>query len=112
MTGLTAAARQVESPNCDDRPAGTVVDLVVVHGISQWALADYARLIGQVFDPTMAVVFTLKLLLFAITVGLAPTSVALEGGPADPVVRQMRVMARLLAMLILIEAALLILPRL
>src|SRR5262245_54077046 len=34
MTGLTAAARQVASPNCDDRPAGTVVDLVVVHGIS------------------------------------------------------------------------------
>jgi len=33
-TGLTAAARQVESPNCDDRPPGTVVDLVVVHGIS------------------------------------------------------------------------------
>lgn len=88
------------------------VAYLVVHGISQWALADYARLIGQVFDPTMAVVFTLKLLLFAITVGLAPTSVALEGGPADPVVRQMRVMARLLAMLILIEAALLILPRL
>jgi AmpD protein len=33
-TGLTAAARQVESPNCDDRPPGTVADLVVVHGIS------------------------------------------------------------------------------
>jgi AmpD protein len=33
-TGLLAGARQVESPNCDDRPPGTVVDLVVVHGIS------------------------------------------------------------------------------
>ncbi len=33
-TGLLTGARQVESPNCDDRPAGTVVDLVVVHGIS------------------------------------------------------------------------------
>ena len=33
-TGLAAAARQVESPNCDDRPVGIVVDLVVVHGIS------------------------------------------------------------------------------
>lgn len=33
-TGLLAGARQVESPNCDDRPSGTVVDLVVVHGIS------------------------------------------------------------------------------
>ena len=33
-TGLLAEARQVQSPNCDDRPPGTVVDLVVVHGIS------------------------------------------------------------------------------
>ena len=33
-TGLLAGARQVQSPNCDERPAGTVVDLVVVHGIS------------------------------------------------------------------------------
>lgn len=27
-------ARQVVSPNCDDRPPGTVIDLIVVHGIS------------------------------------------------------------------------------
>ncbi|HYQ72808.1 MAG TPA: 1,6-anhydro-N-acetylmuramyl-L-alanine amidase AmpD, partial [Gammaproteobacteria bacterium] len=27
-------ARQVPSPNCDDRPAGSEVSLVVVHGIS------------------------------------------------------------------------------
>jgi AmpD protein len=33
-TGLVIGARQVQSPNCDDRPPGTVVDLVVVHGIS------------------------------------------------------------------------------
>ena len=33
-TGLLAGARQVESPNRDDRPPATVVDLVVVHGIS------------------------------------------------------------------------------
>jgi len=92
--------------------AALVVAYVVVHGINQWALADYARLIGQVFDPTLATVFVGKLLLFAITVGIAPTTVALDAGPADPVARQMRVMARLLLLLILIEAALLILPRL
>lgn len=88
------------------------VAYLVVHGISQWALADYARLIGQVFDPTMAAVFSIKLMLFAIIVGIAPTTVALDAGPLDPVARQMRVMARLLLMLILIEASLLILPRL
>ncbi|MGI9291501.1 MAG: 1,6-anhydro-N-acetylmuramyl-L-alanine amidase AmpD [Gammaproteobacteria bacterium] len=32
--GLLEAARQVASPNCDDRPAGCVAGLIVVHGIS------------------------------------------------------------------------------
>jgi len=33
-TGLLAGAAFVPSPNCDDRPAGCVPELVVVHGIS------------------------------------------------------------------------------
>lgn len=33
-TGLISAARQVPSPNCDDRPAGLEIDMVVIHGIS------------------------------------------------------------------------------
>jgi AmpD protein len=33
-TGRLLAVRQVESPNCDERPAGRVPELVVVHGIS------------------------------------------------------------------------------
>lgn len=33
-TGLIADARQVESPNCDDRPAGCEPDLIIIHGIS------------------------------------------------------------------------------
>ena len=33
-TGLLSGARQVPSPNCDDRPPGTVPELIVVHGIS------------------------------------------------------------------------------
>jgi len=32
--GWYSAARRVPSPNCDERPAGTVVDLAVVHNIS------------------------------------------------------------------------------
>lgn len=88
------------------------VAYLVVHGISQWALSDYARLIGLVFDPTMAAVFSIKLMLFAMVVGIGPTTVALDAGPLDPVARQMRVMARLLVMLMVIEASLLILPRL
>lgn len=33
-TGLLHGARQVSSPNCDDRPQGVEADLIVVHGIS------------------------------------------------------------------------------
>lgn len=32
--GLLEGARMVPSPNCDDRPKGADIDLVVVHGIS------------------------------------------------------------------------------
>lgn len=32
--GWAAGVRRVESPNCDDRPAGTEVSLLVVHSIS------------------------------------------------------------------------------
>jgi len=34
MTGLIAPARQLASPNQDERPAGLLPDLVVIHGIS------------------------------------------------------------------------------
>jgi len=33
-SGLLREARQVPSPNCDERPAGTEMDLIVIHGIS------------------------------------------------------------------------------
>ncbi|MEP7247614.1 MAG: 1,6-anhydro-N-acetylmuramyl-L-alanine amidase AmpD, partial [Gammaproteobacteria bacterium] len=33
-TGLVLGVRQVLSPHFDARPAGTVADLIVVHGVS------------------------------------------------------------------------------
>jgi AmpD protein len=33
-TGVATPARQIRSPNCDERPEGTVVDLLVIHNIS------------------------------------------------------------------------------
>jgi N-acetyl-anhydromuramoyl-L-alanine amidase len=32
--GVATPARQIRSPNCDERPEGTVVDLLVIHNIS------------------------------------------------------------------------------
>lgn len=34
VTGLIATARQVPSPNCDERPADMAPELIVIHGIS------------------------------------------------------------------------------
>ncbi len=34
VSGLLEDARQLPSPNCDDRPEGTEPDLIVIHGIS------------------------------------------------------------------------------
>ncbi len=33
-TGLIEPARQLASPNCDERPDGVVIDLLILHGIS------------------------------------------------------------------------------
>jgi len=33
-SGLVAQIRYIHSPNCDERPAGTAIDLLVVHSIS------------------------------------------------------------------------------
>ncbi|MCW8828635.1 MAG: 1,6-anhydro-N-acetylmuramyl-L-alanine amidase AmpD, partial [Gammaproteobacteria bacterium] len=33
-SGLIAPARQVASPNCDERPSGSELELIVIHNIS------------------------------------------------------------------------------
>lgn len=88
------------------------VAYVVVHGFNLWALPDYSRLIGLVFDPPLTLAFAGKLVFFAFTVGIAPTSVVLDTNPDERNSRDIRVMARLLVMLLLIEAGFLIIQRL
>jgi N-acetyl-anhydromuramoyl-L-alanine amidase len=53
--GMVASATQIPSPNCDARPAGTDVSLIVVHGISlppgKFGGSDVARLFTNTLDP-------------------------------------------------------------
>jgi AmpD protein len=53
--GVVASATRVPSPNCDARPAGTDVSLIVVHGISlppgRFGGGDVARLFTNTLDP-------------------------------------------------------------
>jgi AmpD protein len=48
-----ANVRQVLSPNCDDRPAGCEIDLVVMHGISLPPNEYGGRYIDQLFTNTL-----------------------------------------------------------
>lgn len=89
-----------------------VVAYLVVHGFSLWALPAYSRLIGLVFDLPLTLAFVGKLVFFALTVGIAPTSVVLDTNPDERNSRDIRVMARLLLMLLLIEASFLMIQRL
>jgi AmpD protein len=55
-SGLLSEARQVASPNCDERPAGAEIDLLVIHAISLPADKFGGPWIDQLFcnalDPT------------------------------------------------------------
>jgi len=94
---------------------GGIVSLMVaypvVHGFTQWGLPAYYRLIGQVFDPILAIALIAKILLFAIAVGIAPATVVLDPRKYDTGQREMRVMVRLLLILVLIEGSFLMLQR-
>jgi AmpD protein len=54
-TGIVASARQVASPNCDDRPPGVEPELIVLHGISlppgQFGGHAIDRLFTNALDP-------------------------------------------------------------
>jgi AmpD protein len=55
VDGWTPAARRIESPNVDDRPAGEAISLVVVHAISlppaQFGSDDIERLFTNSLNP-------------------------------------------------------------
>ena len=86
-----------------------VVAYLVVYGITPWGLADYTRLVGQVFDPVTAPGLLLKIVLFGVAVAIAPASVVTDPPRRAAVGSEMRIMARLLLSLVLIEGAALVL---
>ena len=51
--GIAAAAAQIRSPNCDERPLGTIVSLVVIHGISLPPLRFRGDGVARLFTNTL-----------------------------------------------------------
>jgi AmpD protein len=54
-SGWLTAARRVPSPNCDERPPGTQVDLLVIHGISLPPRQYGGGFIDRLFTNTLPV---------------------------------------------------------
>jgi AmpD protein len=67
-SGLLDVARQLPSPNCDERPAGSVPELIVIHGISlppgefggPWIDALFTNRLDPAAHPYFATIHTLQ----------------------------------------------------
>lgn len=67
-SGLLSGARQVPSPNCDERPEGAELDLIVIHGISlppgeyggSWIDALFTNTLDPDAHPYFAGIYQLK----------------------------------------------------
>lgn len=84
-----------------------VLAYFTVYGLSPWGLAEYTRVVGRVFAPSVAFVFSAKTLLFGLAVAVIPLASALQtpaqqSSPDGPVPQGT---VRLFLVLLLIEAA-------
>ena len=78
-----------------------------VYGLSPWGIGDYTRTVGRVFEPTVAIGFGIKTLLFGLAVAVIPAAAILEiqrFGQRDRSTMQPGAV-RLLFVLTVIEAA-------
>lgn len=84
---------------------------LLVHGFSPWGLERYTRLVGQIFHPSVTLIFSLKTAALAAAVALIPIGSALhdraqsDGVNSAAVSVELRSLVRLFAALLLIEAA-------
>ncbi|HSI58937.1 MAG TPA: ABC transporter permease [Ideonella sp.] len=78
-----------------------------LYGFSTWGLAGFTRTVGQVFGPVIALIFTLKTLFFSLAVSIIPM-VDAAGRRHDRAARErddLQRLARLLAVILLVEVA-------
>jgi phospholipid/cholesterol/gamma-HCH transport system permease protein len=84
-----------------------ILSYVSVHGPTLGGLPSFTRTVGRVFSPTVSLVFTAKTLLFSLAVGLLPVATVLVDGlrRQPPASVQLRALAWLLFVVLVIEAA-------
>ena len=77
-----------------------------VYGLTTAGLSAYTRMFGQVFTPSITLVFTLKTLLFSLAVALIPMAAGLyDSGERTQPDSELGGLARMFAVLLLIEVA-------
>ena len=77
-----------------------------VYGFNTAGLSSYTRMFGQVFSPSVTMVFVLKTLFFSLTVALIPMAAGLyDSGERTQPDSELGGLARMFAVLLLIEVA-------
>ncbi len=82
-----------------------LVAYVTIYGFNLAGFAGYTRLFGQVFTPSVTLIFVIKTLLFSLAVSLIPMASALHGSAANNTrtSAEMRALVRMFAVILLIE---------
>ncbi len=81
-----------------------------VYGFSPWGAAGYTRAVGQVFSPTVTLIFGLKTLFFSLAVAVVPLAASAQADAQGRFSRRsdMSEFARLFSVVLLIEVTSLI----
>ncbi|PVX37330.1 phospholipid/cholesterol/gamma-HCH transport system permease protein [Janthinobacterium sp. 78] len=88
-----------------------ILAYVTIYGFTPWALQGYTRVVGQIFNPAVALILMLKVIFFSFAVALIP--LASSYYPEEPHGRRNRLwaahglseMLRLFTVILLIEVA-------
>ncbi len=82
-----------------------VLAYLSVYGFHTWGYPGYTRSVGQVFNPVVALVFTLKTIFFSLAVSVIPIVFRPRTDPSDPsgANAEIKVLARLFTVILLIE---------
>ncbi len=80
-----------------------VLTYLLAHGFTPYAFARFTRLVGQIFDPVVALVFVLKTAALALAVSVAPLGAAVRADAAGAETAAQRGALRLFMLVLTIE---------
>lgn len=83
-----------------------ILTYITVYGFSTWGLPGYTRSVGQVFNPVVTLIFCMKTALFSLAVSIIPIvfTPQTDVGDAQGANAEVKVLARLFSVLLMIEA--------